>query len=95
LTSLSYAVQASHALSVERFDPIKYFALINDETVSSYERTVLSWAEERVKERAWQVMKRAYISMGLDWACRVTGEKGSEWVEKRGGAYVDGVVKLR
>lgn len=95
LTSLSYALEASRALSVERFDPIKYFKLLTDERASSYERIVLSWAEDNVRDRAWEVMKRAYISMGLDWACRWTGEEGDEWVVKKGAACVDGVVRLR
>ena len=95
LTSLSFALEASRALSFERFDPIKYFILLEDERGSSYERIVLSWAEGRVRDRAWEVMKRAYISMGLDWACRWTGEEGDEWVVKKGATCVDGVVRLR
>lgn len=95
LTSLSYALEASQALSVERFDPIKYFMLLEAERGSSYERIVLSWAEGRVRDRAWEVMKRAYISMGLDWACRWTGEEGDKWVVKKGGTCVDGVLKFR
>jgi hypothetical protein len=95
VTSLSYALEASRALSIERFDPIKYSQLVNEERVSTYERIVLSWAEGRVRDRAWEVMKRAYISMGLDWACRWTGEEGERWVEKKGGTVVDGIVRLR
>ena len=95
LTSLSYALEASRAISVECFDPIKYFKLVTDGRASSYERIVLSWAEGHVRDRAWEVMKRAYISMGLDWACRWTGEEGDGWVVKKGATCVDGVVRLR
>ena len=95
LSSLSYAVQASRALSVERFNPMRYFQLLNDDSASTYERIVLGWAEDRVRERAWEVMKKAYMSMKLDWATQWVGEEGEEWVEKRGGTLVDGVVKLR
>lgn len=94
-TSLSYALEASRALSIERFDPIKFFQLVKDERASSYERIVLSWAEGNVRDRAWEVMKRAYISMRLDWACRWTGEEGDGWVVKKGATCVDGVVRLR
>ena len=95
LLSVSYAVQASRALSSERFDPMRYFQLLNDESVSTYERVVLSWAEGRVRDRAWEVMKKAYITMKLDWACQWTGEFGDEWVSKRGGTCAEGIVKLR
>lgn len=95
LSSLSYAVQASRALSIERFNPMRYFQLLNDDSVSSYERIVLGWAEDRVRDRAWEVMKKAYMSMKLDWATQWTGEEGEGWVEKRGGTHVDGAVKLR
>jgi hypothetical protein len=92
---LSFANQASRAISVERFDPLAYFALLRDERVSSYERTVLGWAEGRVRNRAWEMMKRAYISTGLDWANRLLGEEGEDWVSQRGTTCVDGLVKMR
>jgi hypothetical protein len=95
LSSLSYAVNASRALSIERFNPMRYFKLLNDESVSSYERIVLGWAQERVRDRAWEVMKKAYMSMKLDWASQWMSEEGAGWVDKRGGTLVDGVVKLR
>jgi hypothetical protein len=95
LSSLSYAVQASQALSIERFLPMRYFQLLNDDAVSSYERLVLSWARERVRDRSWEVMKKAYMSMTLDWAVQWMNEEGEGWVEQRGGKHVDGVVKLR
>jgi hypothetical protein len=95
LSSLTYAVQASRALSIERFDPMRYFQLLNDKSVSSYERIVLGWAEDRVRDRAWEVMKKAYMSMKLDWAVQWMSEEGEGWVEKRGGKHVDGIVKLR
>jgi hypothetical protein len=95
LSSLSHAIQVSRALSVERFNPIRYFQLLNDDSVSSYERIVLGWARDRVRDRAWEVMKKAYMSMKLDWAVQWMSEEGEGWVEKRGGTHVDGVVKLR
>jgi len=95
LSSLSYAVTASRALSIERSNLMRYFQLLNDKSVSSYERIVLGWAQDRVRDRAWEVMKKAYMSMRLDWATQWVGEEGEGWVEKRGGTLVDGVVKLR
>jgi hypothetical protein len=95
LSSLTYAEQASRALSKERFNPMRYFQLLNDDSVSSYERIVLGWARDRVRDRAWEVMKKAYMSMKLDWAVQWMSEEGEGWVEKRGGALVDGVVNLR
>jgi hypothetical protein len=82
-------------MSVERFDPLSYFALLRDERASSYERTVLGWAEGRVRDEAWEMMKRAYISTGLDWANRLLGEEGEDWVSQRGTTCVDGLVKMR
>jgi hypothetical protein len=74
---------------------LRYFQLLNDDSVSSYERIVLGWAQDRVRDRAWEVMKKVYVSMKLDWATQWVGEEGEGWVEKRGGTLVDGVVKLR
>jgi hypothetical protein len=94
-SSLSYAISASRALSLEQFDPTRYFRLLDQASVSPYERIVLSWAEERVRDRAWEVMKKAYMSMGLEWASRWIGEEGSEWISKRGARCEGGLVKLR
>lgn len=94
-SSLNFAIRASRALSTERFDPLTYFSLLQDERVSTYERIVLSWSEGRVRDRAWEVMKRAYVSTGIGWAGKFVGEKGEDWVVKRGTTCVDGVVKLR
>lgn len=74
---------------------MRYFQLLSDESVTTYERIVLGWAQDRVQDRAWEIMKKAYMSMKLDWACRWTGEDGNEWVDKRGGNCVDGIVKLK
>ena len=95
LSSLSYAVTASRALSIERSNPMRYSQLLNDKSVSSYERIVLGWAQDRVRDRAWEVMKKAYMNMKLDWATQWVGEEVEGWVEKKGGTLVDGVVKFR
>jgi hypothetical protein len=95
LSSLSYAVKASRALSVERFNPMRYFQLLGDQTVSSYERIVLGWAQERVRQRAWEVMKKAYISLKLDWGRKWVGGEAEAFAKKQGATCVDGTIKLR
>lgn len=94
---LSYAVRASQALSSDRFDPIGYFRLLEDTTASAYERIVLSWAEERVRDRAWEVLRRAYISTEMRWAERVCGLATTRegWLVEKGAKLEGTVVRLR
>lgn len=97
---LSFAIQASRYLSAERFNPLDFFTLLQDDTrATSYERTVLGWATDKVRDRAWEVMKRAYISTELGWAGRLCGlpEAGGaeEWIRRKGHVVESGKVKLR
>lgn len=93
---LEYALKASRALSTASFNPLAYFALLEDSRASGYERIVLSWAEEKVRDRAWEVMRKAYISTDLRWAGRICGlEDGEEWVKSKGASVVGTIVKLR
>lgn len=96
---LTYALRAYTALSAEQFDPLTYFRLLRDpdSSVSAYERIVLSWAEERVRERAWEVMRRAYISTEITWTERFCGLQVDDrgWIEQRGGRVEGTIVKLR
>jgi hypothetical protein len=72
--------------------------LVRDERVSPYERAILSWAADRVRERAWEVMRRAYIEIGMEWAGGSLGLEGGTvgpWVEQRGGRVDVGKIKLR
>lgn len=95
LSSLSYAVNASRALSVERFNPMQYYQLLGDQSVSSYERIVLGWAQDRVRERAWEAMKKAYISVRLDWGRKWVGGEAEAFASKQGASCIDGTIKLR
>lgn len=94
---LKYALRASRALSPVTFDPIAYFTLLRDPNATAYERTVLGWGEDKVRDRAWDVMRKAYISTELRWAGRLCGLRDGEeeWVKAKGATVVGTVVKLR
>ncbi len=97
-SGLSFAIQASRTLAPETFSPLAYFALLNDASASKSERTVLSWAEGRVRERAWAMMQRAYLEMSLEWVGRLAGYSEEEvlvWVKGRGGKIEGKKVRLR
>lgn len=100
LSSLTFAIKANKALAEETFDPFRYFSLITDTTNSSpYERAVLSWAEQDVRERAWKVLSRAYLDVRLDWAGKWIGEddrgKIEDWAGKYGKTVEGGKIKLK
>lgn len=95
---LWYPIRAAEALAQETFSPIRFFRLLRDERASPYERAMLSRAKDRVRERAWEVMRRAYIEIGMDWAAGSLGLEGAavgSWVEQRGGRVDVGKIKLR
>lgn len=94
---LQHALKAARAISSTSFNPLAYFALLQDPMASKYERIILSWAEDKVRDRAWEVMRKAYISTELHWAGRVCGLKSGEeeWVKSKGASVVGTVVKLR
>lgn len=97
-SDLSFAIRASQALSPHRFSPLAFFALLAEPTATPYERIVLGWAESRVKERAWEVMRKAYLGVGTEWAARWLAMKDSEvesWVKERGGRMEAKVIKTR
>ncbi|ODO04976.1 hypothetical protein I350_05587 [Cryptococcus amylolentus CBS 6273] len=66
---------------------------------TSYQRILLSRASPAIRDRAWERLKKAYMSVGVDWAGRVLGlELGGEvekWVEEKGGRVEGGKVVLR
>ncbi|OCF44091.1 hypothetical protein I317_02044 [Kwoniella heveanensis CBS 569] len=39
----------------------------------SYERAILSWMEDDIRERAWRLLERSYISCGTGWAGNILG----------------------
>lgn len=94
---LQYALKSARALSPTSFNPLTYFALLHDPNASRYERIVLGCAEDKVRHRAWEVMRKAYISTELHWAGQVCGLKSGEeeWVKSKGASVVGTIVKLR
>jgi hypothetical protein len=95
---LWYPIRAAQALAQETFSPIRFFRLVRDQRASPYERAMLSWATDRVRERAWVVMRRAYIEVGMEWAGGSLGLERAAvgpWVEQRGGRVDVGKIKLR
>lgn len=91
-------LQVARLISLERFSPIGFFALLRDRRISPCERAILSWASESVRERAWVVLKKGYMEVSVEWAGRWLGLMGDElreWVEKQG-CRIDGDrIKLR
>ncbi|TYJ55569.1 hypothetical protein B9479_003719 [Cryptococcus floricola] len=66
---------------------------------TSYQRILLSRASPAIRDRAWERLKKAYMSVGVDWAGKILGlELGGEveqWVEEKGGRVEGGKVVLR
>jgi hypothetical protein len=98
-TSLGFALQASRVLGEGTFDPLAYFELIKDQAAAGpYERAVLSWAGDKVRERAWKVFSKAYLGCAVEWAGRWCGQHEDgveEWVKGQGGKIENGLVKTR
>lgn len=95
---LSFAIRVAGCLSVEQFDPLRFYALCRDPSASTYERAVLSWARDRVQDRAWEVMRKAYLEVRLEWASRwldIPVDKVASWATKHGARVDTGKLKLR
>jgi hypothetical protein len=96
--ALHYANRAAKCMSLESFNPIEYFRLLDDTSASPYERIILSWAQERVRQRAWEMVSKGYLDCGLRWVSTVCGmPKGDveSWTKMKGKVVVDGRVKMR
>ena len=96
--SLSYTVKASRSLADETFDPFAYFGLLSDPDVTAYERAVLSWAEPRVREKACEIMRKAYLTCEVRWAARwvgLTDTEAEEWHVRKGLKVDSGRLILR
>lgn len=98
-SKLAYAVKASRVLAEGRFDPLAYFRLVGDfKSAGPYERAVLSWAGDRVREKAWKIMSKAYLGCTVEWGARWCGRDVSsteEWVKGNGGRIENGLIKMR
>ena len=96
--SLSYAIKVARALSDETFNPFAYFALRSEPTATTYERAVVAWAEVRVRDKALEIMRKAYISCDLQWAAKWVGlaeSEAGEWHRSKGLKVDSGRVVLR
>jgi hypothetical protein len=99
VAQVDLAIRTARYLAEETFNPLAYFVLLDDDsTVGAYERVVISWAKDKVRERAWGIMAKAYLSCPLGRAARVIGES-EEGTEKfaisRGKVLAGGSVKMR
>lgn len=98
---LCFAMAASRALRAESFDPLLYFSLLKPDSSRSspYQRAVLSWAKDRVREKAWSVLSKAYIDCETTWAARWIGydtdKEIQDWVDQHQRRIEGGRVKLR
>ncbi|EIW66468.1 hypothetical protein TREMEDRAFT_65330 [Tremella mesenterica DSM 1558] len=60
-SALAYSIRAYHAVSVEHFSPLAYYALLDNPSASPYEKMILSWVESGIRERVWEVLKKTVI----------------------------------
>ncbi|KAK4690073.1 hypothetical protein P7C73_g28, partial [Tremellales sp. Uapishka_1] len=97
----AHVLRAVRALAAETFDALAYFALLNDSSLSPYERIILSWAEGDVREQSWERIKKAYMQIGFEWASKLLGmgSKGDEetiqWLKDKGIKVDRGKIGLR
>jgi hypothetical protein len=59
---------------------------------------MISWGTDNVRERAWEVLKKAYLEIGVGWAGEWLGlgeEEVEEWAKAKGTQVKDGRIKLR
>lgn len=90
--------RARKALSADLFDPLKYWALLADDRTTSYERAILAWAGNGVRERAWEMIKKVYIELGLERAGQMLNLPEEEllaFAAEKGAKVDNGRIKLR
>lgn len=95
---LKLPLRVSRILGSETFSPVAFFAVMHDQRATSYERAILSWATGTVRQRAWDILKKAYMDVSLDWAGKWSGldTKGvEEWATSQGCRVENGRIKLR
>ncbi|ORY29805.1 hypothetical protein BCR39DRAFT_163185 [Naematelia encephala] len=105
-SQLAYPLAAARALSEHSFDPVAYFRLLEDHSAGAYERIVLRWATDGVRERAWTRLKRTYLDVGVGWVGKCLGFTADEgkseedlhlkkWVQEHGAKSNAGRIKMR
>jgi hypothetical protein len=100
--TLVKSAKAADALSPRFPKPRLFFAVMRqgDDVYSSYERIMLSWAQERIRERSLAVLRKAYLDAGEAWVLSILGfdldeEEGRQWLKRQGLRVEAGKVKLR
>ncbi|WVQ64989.1 uncharacterized protein L199_003159 [Kwoniella botswanensis] len=96
-SSITLAVNIARTISPDRFDPIRYFQITNTRT-TEYEKVILSWGEDKIRQRAWEELRKAYMTCSIGWAGKFLGLDEGEverWVDERGGKVEGGMVRLR
>lgn len=83
IADLTIPIRAAQHLSTHAFNPIAYFRLLAPDgkgagvgSISPYERAILQWAAPSVRDRAWEVMRRAYMEVRVRWAGELLGIRG-------------------
>jgi hypothetical protein len=85
-------------LSQERFDPITYWHMFEDPDVSALEKAIIGWSSGRVRECAWDIVRKAYLEVSVDWVGLWLGlspPEIEEWVRKKGHTIEKGRIKFR
>ncbi|KAK8861688.1 hypothetical protein IAR55_002511 [Kwoniella newhampshirensis] len=101
LDDVGFARKAAIALGEETFSPLMYFNLISTSKPSAtitYESAILRWKEGEVRDKTWEIMKKGYLSVGVEWAGKFAGIDVKEvkaWAEGKEGKMEAGIVKLR
>ncbi|RXK39650.1 hypothetical protein M231_03004 [Tremella mesenterica] len=97
-SALAYSIRAYHAVSVEHFSPLAYYALLDNPSASPYEKMILSWVESGIRERVWEVLKKTYLETSLEWGGRLLHlslDQVESWAVNKGDKVESGRLKLR
>ncbi|WRT65807.1 uncharacterized protein IL334_002756 [Kwoniella shivajii] len=93
---LSLVISIARSVSPHALDSVKYFSLRKGAT--TYEKAILSWEEDKIRERAWDILRKAYITTRHEWAGSFLGiieEDVGDWVRGKGMKVEEGIIKLR
>ena len=95
---LEKVVSAAEALSPRFPNPRLFFTTMKNPSLDAHERVMLTWARDRMRERACAVLRKAYLEAGKDWifaTLDLSEEDGREWIKKEGFRIEGEKVKLR
>ncbi len=73
--NIRLAMSAYHALA--SISPIAYAKCQEQSGVTEYQRILLEWGAIKLRDKEWEVMKKAYLSVTVEWAGRLLLLPGS------------------